>query len=109
MYGGYEISRRHAIMLAQASGHDADDQAKREATAEAWSYRCAALAGPYHEAVELQRAAHAAEEARAERAAEQERQARIAAAEDYKQMLLATGQGRLRTVEEVLASMRGWG
>jgi hypothetical protein len=43
------------------------------------------------------------------RAAEQDRAERIAAADDYRTMLLATGAGGLRTVDEVLAAVRGLG
>ena len=107
MFAG-QISREHAAALRTVVRSDREEQARREAAADAWAARCATMAPAYHEALELQRAKAAAREARLERAAEQARQARAAAAEDYVAGLLMAGHRR-HTVAEVLAAARGQG
>lgn len=108
MYGG-QISRVHAAMLREVERADRADDEAREARTIEWQNRCRVAAPAYFEGLELSRAAAAVAEARAERAAEQARQQRIDAAREHVAVLLATGQGRWRTVDEVLVSMRGWG
>jgi hypothetical protein len=108
MYDG-EIGRAHADALRAVARSEREELERQESAAEARGWALAAAAGPYHERMELARAqveAAAAREARAER---EERDRRTAAAEDYRAMLLATGQGRWRSVSEILASQAGWG
>jgi hypothetical protein len=108
MYGGYQISRSHAVMLAQASRHDAEEEQQRQAAAEAHAYLCAAAAPAYHEALDLQAAAEMMRSVKLERAEQQRREQRQVDAEELRDHLLRTGQGRWRTVAEVLADARGW-
>ena len=105
--GGYEVSKGHAAMWREVGRNEAREEAGRQAREEAAGYRVAALAEQQREAYELARAqadrAHAAAEAAAQREADERR----AAAEDYTAMLQVTGQGRWRTVSEVLQAARG--
>jgi hypothetical protein len=108
MHAAGRIGRQHARALAVVERADRAADEAREAAAAEWQNRCVVGAAQYYEVLELQRAEAAIREARQEREAQRERERQVAAAGDYRQMLLATGQGRLRTVDEVLASMR-WG
>jgi hypothetical protein len=105
--GGLEVSRRHALILAQVARREREEQAAAEAEGEAARYKAMMLAPAYAEAMALQRAAVDAEHARAERAEEQARAERAAAIEDWRTGLLLTGTARWRTVSEVLADARG--
>jgi hypothetical protein len=105
MADGREIGSAHAAMLRQVMRAEREEQERREAAAEAHAWRCAAAAPAYREAMQIQRARGAAEEARADREAKRERERKAAEIEDFRCMLLATGQGRWRTVGEVLTSM----
>src|SRR5262249_27452957 len=105
--GGFEISRRHALMLAAASQNDTVADRAQAERAEAFAWRCASTAEEVREQHDAAVAAEIARQQQLEQArlaAAAERQAR---AQDYRDMLLATGQGRWRTVSEILAAAAG--
>jgi hypothetical protein len=105
--GGFEISRAHMAALAAVARSEREEREAAEAAAEAASYRSAMLAPAFYETMEIQRTITDAEAARAERRAQQAREQHRADAEEYREHLLRTGQGRWRTVAEVLAAARG--
>jgi len=106
MYGG-PISRQHEAMLREVVRNERAEDAEREARSEAYGWACAAMAPQWREAYEAQVADHLIRSARLARAEQQRRDEVVAAAEDYRDALLATGQGRYRTVAEVLAASGG--
>lgn len=103
----FEVSRQHAIALAQMGRFDAEEERERQQRAEAWAWRCVSAAEDIREQQALQLAAEMARSARREQAEQRARAERQADAEDYRDHLLRTGQGRWRTLGEVLADARG--
>ena len=108
MHYPFEIGRAHmAALAAAARAERAEDQAAEE-RAEAARNR-AMVTGPLQrEQYEIARAEADRKAGLAEAARKREAEERRARAQDYRDLLLATGQGRWRTVEEILTAARGW-
>jgi hypothetical protein len=107
-FGGYQVSRGHAQILLDAERAAREEQEREESEREAARYR-AMVIGPIQRAqYEAAREQAEIEAARQERLEERKRAERVAAAEDYRQMMLASGQSRWRTIREVLEAARAW-
>jgi hypothetical protein len=105
---GLQIGPAHVAMLRQMANSEQAEQRAAEERAEAARNRAMVLGPVQHQQYELARAEVDRETALAEAARRREADERLARAQDYRDMLLASGQGRWRTVEEILTAARGW-
>ena len=103
----HAISRSHTLQLLEADRHDAAEDEARLSRSEAAAYQSAAHAEHYREVTDAGQARMAARHAAASRAEEAKRDERLARAQDYRDALLRSGQGKWRTVAEVLRDARG--
>ena len=103
----YQVSRSHAAMFAQVARHDREEQQVAEARAEAFAYRCAAMAEDVREQQAIAFAAEMARAVRLEQVEHQRREEAQARAEDDRARLLQSGAGRWRTVQEILDAAAG--
>ena len=104
---GFEISRSHREELERVHSAEREERQAQEAREEAAAYRSIMIDPRLREEYDLALAREMSRARQAEQAelrAAAERQARC---EDYRTMLLATGQGEWRTVEEILNAQRG--
>jgi hypothetical protein len=103
MFPPVPISTGHARMLARAEADHQRQAAAEDDLREVRRQQARVGAGTYAETMELVRAQALAEQAAAERKARQEREQRAADRAAWREAMLISGQGRLRTVPEVLA------
>jgi hypothetical protein len=109
VFAGLELSPGHQRELLKARGYDQAAVERSDARREAARYWVEARAPAIREQQEIARSRADADAAKQQREADQQLEARRAAAEDYQEMLIRTGQGRWRSIEEVLAANTGWG
>jgi hypothetical protein len=107
-FDGFQISRGHAQILFDAERATREQQELEEQEREARRWQAATIAPLQRAQYEAAREQADLAAARQERLEERKRQERIAAAEDYRQMMLASGQSRWRTIAEVLEAARAW-
>jgi hypothetical protein len=106
--GGFRLSAGHVKALLDAERAARQQDEREESEREAARYRAMVLAPIQRAQYQAAREQADLEAARQESLEEHRRQERIAAAQDYAQMRVASGEGKWRTVSEVLEASRSW-